>query len=63
MTSLGVRQSHLEPHHRQANVTIFNSENGQIGETSVRHRVEAQTVEERTQQRLEPADKSLSTGC
>lgn len=31
------------------NVTVFNPENGQIGETSIWDRVEAKTVEERTQ--------------
>ena len=31
------------------NVTVFNPENGQIGETSVWDRIETQTLEERPQ--------------
>lgn len=36
--------------------------NGQIGETSFWYRIEVETMEERTQQRLQPADEPVPTG-
>lgn len=52
VTSFAERQSHLVlagPQIVWAKVSIFFPENGEVGETSIRDRVEAQAVEEGTQ--------------
>lgn len=52
MTSFAERQSHLAlagPQIVWTKVIIFFPENGQVGETSIRDRAEAQAVEEGTQ--------------